>query len=207
MVLRSAPLSHGIDSQTQFEHPEIVSFYNGYKGDLKIYLVKNRGLINMWHPLRLKTPLRFCSPFQKPLKQVFESSSMKSCSSNFSIWAVYCIQQSWEKFHVNLQLLKSSQQNEKSESYYEWYFRTVKPQYHDIRFAIIMMKSKFGRIRFAWFVHYVQCTFRVILCMRAEWQVSFPGGGCRLHSKLSLFRSKLVSIIIVKLYSFLSLNL
>lgn len=53
-------------TQTQFKHPEIVSFYNVYKGDSKIYLVHNWGLINMWHPLRLKTPLRFCSPFQNP---------------------------------------------------------------------------------------------------------------------------------------------
>lgn len=83
MVLLSAPLSHGVDSQTQFNHPEIVSFYNVYKGDLKIDLVK------IWHPLRLKTPLRFCSPFQKPHKQVFEFSSMKSCSPNFSIRAVF----------------------------------------------------------------------------------------------------------------------
>lgn len=78
MVLLSAPLSHGVYSQAQFKHPEIVSFYNVYKGDLKIYLVENWGLINMWHPLRLKIPLRFCSPFQKPLEQFFEFSSMKS---------------------------------------------------------------------------------------------------------------------------------
>lgn len=50
------------------------------------------------------------------------------------------------KISRQLQLLKLSQQHEQSESFDEWYFRIVKPQYHNIRFAIIMMKSKFGRI-------------------------------------------------------------